>query len=84
MRQLPMVGSLLNWWSPLPPEHAHIKGRSFDLKTGRIIATDARHVRVVQHDAAKLYLLQSALPNGGAAAPAQQPHQAPATDEVTS
>ena len=33
-RQLPMVGSLLNWWSPLPNDNAHLKGRSFDLKTG--------------------------------------------------
>ncbi|GMT35458.1 hypothetical protein PFISCL1PPCAC_26755, partial [Pristionchus fissidentatus] len=38
MRQLPLMGSLVNWFSPI--EHPSIKGRSFNLKTGEIQATD--------------------------------------------
>jgi hypothetical protein len=50
MRQLPGVGSLLNWLSPLPPATAHMKGRSFDLKTGRRVRVGAsarKHAQAV-------------------------------------
>uniref|UniRef100_A0A915J0Q4 Pyridoxal-dependent decarboxylase domain-containing protein 1 n=1 Tax=Romanomermis culicivorax TaxID=13658 RepID=A0A915J0Q4_ROMCU len=41
LRQVPLVGSMLNWWSPLPKQQVNIKGRAFDLVTGRIISTDS-------------------------------------------
>jgi len=34
LRQVPLVGSLLNWWSP-PPKDA-IKGRAFNLSSGSL------------------------------------------------
>uniref|UniRef100_A0A1I7ZU56 Pyridoxal-dependent decarboxylase domain-containing protein 1 n=1 Tax=Steinernema glaseri TaxID=37863 RepID=A0A1I7ZU56_9BILA len=40
MRQLPMVGSLFNWFSPLDKEVQNIRGRSFDLNTGMIQSTE--------------------------------------------
>ena len=43
IRQLPLMGSLYNWWSPLDKEAHAIKGRSFDLKTGQIQATDVMY-----------------------------------------
>lgn len=33
LRQVPLVGSLLNWWAPMPKE-VSARGRTFDLKTG--------------------------------------------------
>ncbi|KAK0396272.1 hypothetical protein QR680_001650 [Steinernema hermaphroditum] len=41
MRQLPMVGSLYNWFLPLDKEAQNIRGRSFDLNTGLIQSTDS-------------------------------------------
>ncbi|XP_069123484.1 putative pyridoxal-dependent decarboxylase domain-containing protein 2 [Argopecten irradians] len=38
LRQVPLVGSLLNWWSP-PPKDS-IKGRSFNLASGQIASTE--------------------------------------------
>uniref|UniRef100_A0A1I7U0R6 Pyridoxal-dependent decarboxylase domain-containing protein 1 n=1 Tax=Caenorhabditis tropicalis TaxID=1561998 RepID=A0A1I7U0R6_9PELO len=40
MRQLPIMGSLVNWWSPLTPESQNIRGRAFNLKTGEMQETD--------------------------------------------
>ncbi|TMS35945.1 hypothetical protein L596_003229 [Steinernema carpocapsae] len=40
MRQLPMVGSLFNWFAPLDKDAQNIRGRSFDLNTGLIQSTD--------------------------------------------
>ncbi|KAL5018348.1 hypothetical protein ScPMuIL_004070 [Solemya velum] len=37
LRQVPLVGSLLNWWSP-PPKDL-MKGRTFNLASGRISST---------------------------------------------
>lgn len=34
MRQIPLMSSLVNWFSPLDKESQSMKGRSFDLKTG--------------------------------------------------
>ncbi|VDM14007.1 unnamed protein product [Wuchereria bancrofti] len=34
MRQIPLMSSLVNWFSPLDKDFQGIKGRSFDLKTG--------------------------------------------------
>ncbi|EFO27911.2 hypothetical protein LOAG_00572 [Loa loa] len=34
MRQIPLMSSLVNWFSPLDKDLQSIKGRSFDLKTG--------------------------------------------------
>lgn len=36
MRQIPLMSSLVNWFSPLDKEIQNIKGRSFDLKTGEL------------------------------------------------
>ncbi|XP_052834454.1 pyridoxal-dependent decarboxylase domain-containing protein 1 isoform X1 [Octopus bimaculoides] len=41
LRQVPLVGSLLNWWSPPPKEV--LKGRTFDLSSGRIISTETTY-----------------------------------------
>jgi len=38
MRQLPLMGSIVNWLSPI--QHESIKGRSFNLKTGEILESD--------------------------------------------
>lgn len=35
IRQLPIMGSLYNWFSPLDKEAVSIRGRSFNLKTGQ-------------------------------------------------
>ncbi|VDN20561.1 unnamed protein product [Gongylonema pulchrum] len=40
MRQIPLMSSLVNWFSPLDKEVQNIKGRSFDLKTGEIQSTE--------------------------------------------
>ena len=34
VRQIPLMGSLFNWLSPLDKEAQNIRGRSFNLKTG--------------------------------------------------
>lgn len=34
MRQIPLMSSLVNWFSPLDKDLQSVKGRSFDLKTG--------------------------------------------------
>jgi len=34
LRQLPMIGSMVNWWSP-PPKDA-MKGRTFNLVSGML------------------------------------------------
>jgi hypothetical protein len=34
LRQVPIVGSLWNWFSP-PPKEAAIKGRTFNLASGK-------------------------------------------------
>uniref|UniRef100_A0A1I7VYT2 Pyridoxal-dependent decarboxylase domain-containing protein 1 n=1 Tax=Loa loa TaxID=7209 RepID=A0A1I7VYT2_LOALO len=40
MRQIPLMSSLVNWFSPLDKDLQSIKGRSFDLKTGQIQSTE--------------------------------------------
>ncbi|VIO87265.1 Uncharacterized protein BM_BM2210 [Brugia malayi] len=40
MRQIPLMSSLVNWFSPLDKGLQGIKGRSFDLKTGQIQSTE--------------------------------------------
>uniref|UniRef100_A0A1I8EQZ7 Pyridoxal-dependent decarboxylase domain-containing protein 1 n=1 Tax=Wuchereria bancrofti TaxID=6293 RepID=A0A1I8EQZ7_WUCBA len=40
MRQIPLMSSLVNWFSPLDKDFQGIKGRSFDLKTGQIQSTE--------------------------------------------
>uniref|UniRef100_A0A8R1XUG2 Pyridoxal-dependent decarboxylase domain-containing protein 1 n=1 Tax=Onchocerca volvulus TaxID=6282 RepID=A0A8R1XUG2_ONCVO len=40
IRQIPLMSSLVNWFSPLDKDLQNIKGRSFDLKTGQIQSTD--------------------------------------------
>lgn len=39
LRQVPLVGSLLNWWSP--PAKESIKGRTFSLSSGKIVSTES-------------------------------------------
>ncbi|XP_052761323.1 pyridoxal-dependent decarboxylase domain-containing protein 1-like isoform X2 [Mya arenaria] len=38
LRQLPMIGSMMNWWSP-PPKDAE-RGRTFNLESGTIASTE--------------------------------------------
>ncbi|XP_064613537.1 pyridoxal-dependent decarboxylase domain-containing protein 1-like [Liolophura sinensis] len=38
LRQVPLVGSLLNWWSP-PPKDV-VKGRTFNMQSGKIESTE--------------------------------------------
>ncbi|VDM40365.1 unnamed protein product [Toxocara canis] len=45
MRQIPLMSSLVNWFSPLDKETQNIKGRSFDLKTGQIHSTEMYYKR---------------------------------------
>ncbi|CAG9538675.1 unnamed protein product [Cercopithifilaria johnstoni] len=40
MRQIPLMSSLVNWFSPLDKDLQSVKGRSFDLKTGQIQSTE--------------------------------------------
>ncbi|KAJ1355294.1 hypothetical protein KIN20_012633 [Parelaphostrongylus tenuis] len=39
IRQLPIMGSLVNWWSPIERD-GRVRGRFFNLNTGEIQATD--------------------------------------------
>ncbi|XP_071491690.1 putative pyridoxal-dependent decarboxylase domain-containing protein 2 [Diadema antillarum] len=39
LRQVPLVGSFLNWWSP-PPKEAVVKGRTLNLTSGAIESTE--------------------------------------------
>ncbi|XP_071128576.1 putative pyridoxal-dependent decarboxylase domain-containing protein 2 isoform X1 [Mytilus edulis] len=41
LRQVPLVGSLLNWWSPPPKDQ--IKGRTFNLKSGTMASTETTY-----------------------------------------
>ncbi|CAD6185005.1 unnamed protein product [Caenorhabditis auriculariae] len=50
MRQLPIMGSLVNWWSPLDKEAQNIRGRSFNLKTGEIQTTEVMYKRKMGED----------------------------------
>lgn len=51
LRQVPLVGSLLNWWSP--PDKNFVKGRTFDLSSGKIHSTETtyKYHMQVQEDA---------------------------------
>ncbi|KAG8326835.1 Pyridoxal-dependent decarboxylase domain-containing protein 1 [Homalodisca vitripennis] len=40
LRQVPVFGSLVNWWSPNNKEGAGIKGRSLDLTAGVVASTE--------------------------------------------
>uniref|UniRef100_A0A0N5AKQ0 Pyridoxal-dependent decarboxylase domain-containing protein 1 n=1 Tax=Syphacia muris TaxID=451379 RepID=A0A0N5AKQ0_9BILA len=40
VRQIPLMGSIFNWLSPLDKSTQTLKGRSFDLKTGQIQTTE--------------------------------------------
>ncbi|KAL6723414.1 hypothetical protein Aduo_018424 [Ancylostoma duodenale] len=39
IRQLPIMGSLVNWWSPIEKD-GRVRGRFFNLNTGEILTTD--------------------------------------------
>jgi hypothetical protein len=39
LRQMPVVGSLVNWWSPLSKETG-IKGRSLNLTAGKLLISE--------------------------------------------
>ncbi|XP_028311366.1 pyridoxal-dependent decarboxylase domain-containing protein 1 isoform X2 [Gouania willdenowi] len=47
LRQLPVVGSVLNWLSPL---QSSIKGRTFNLAAGSVDSTDATYLTKAQTD----------------------------------
>ncbi|XP_033734723.1 putative pyridoxal-dependent decarboxylase domain-containing protein 2 [Pecten maximus] len=54
LRQVPLVGSLLNWWSP-PPKDS-IKGRSFNLASGQISSTEPLykyHMQIQEDNSSK-------------------------------
>lgn len=40
LRHVPVFGSLVNWWSPIPKDSDIVKGRSFDLNAGVISSTE--------------------------------------------
>ncbi len=37
LRQVPLVSSFMNWWSPPPGNEVGVKGRTFNLSSGRPI-----------------------------------------------
>jgi hypothetical protein len=41
LRQVPIVGSLLNWWSPPPKDP--VKGRTFNLASGTVASTESTY-----------------------------------------
>ncbi|XP_048764504.2 putative pyridoxal-dependent decarboxylase domain-containing protein 2 isoform X2 [Ostrea edulis] len=52
LRQVPWVGSLLNWWSP-PPKDA-VKGRTFSLSSGTMASTEKTykyHMQIQEDEA---------------------------------
>ncbi|XP_060067143.1 putative pyridoxal-dependent decarboxylase domain-containing protein 2 [Ylistrum balloti] len=54
LRHVPLVGSLLNWWSP-PPKDS-IKGRSFNLASGQISSTESLykyHMQIQEDNSSK-------------------------------
>ena len=42
LRQVPLIGSMINWWSP-PGKEADVKGRTFNLQTGNIQSTESTY-----------------------------------------
>ncbi|OWF47610.1 putative pyridoxal-dependent decarboxylase domain-containing protein 2 [Mizuhopecten yessoensis] len=53
-RQVPLVGSLLNWWSPPPKDSS--KGRSFNLASGQISSTETLykyHMQIQEDNSSK-------------------------------
>lgn len=40
LRQVPVFGSLVNWWSPSSKESGGVKGRSLDLTAGVVASTE--------------------------------------------
>lgn len=40
LRQVPVFGNIVNWWSPINKENGGIKGRSLDLSAGVIESTE--------------------------------------------
>ncbi|XP_065659651.1 putative pyridoxal-dependent decarboxylase domain-containing protein 2 isoform X2 [Hydra vulgaris] len=51
LRSVPIVSSLYNWWSPPPKEDHGVIGRSFDLSSGKLEATDKTYKFKMQlHD----------------------------------
>ncbi|XP_006811830.2 putative pyridoxal-dependent decarboxylase domain-containing protein 2 [Saccoglossus kowalevskii] len=54
LRQIPMVGSLVNWWSPLPKD-GKMKGRSLNLSSGELESTETTykyHMQIQQNSPA--------------------------------
>ncbi|ESO02316.1 hypothetical protein HELRODRAFT_94509 [Helobdella robusta] len=50
LRQVPLVSSLINWWSPAPKDV--IKGRTFDLTSGKIVSTEEIYksgIQILEH-----------------------------------
>jgi len=47
LRQVPVVGSLLNWWSP-PSKDITAKGRTFNLESGSIASTESTYKHHMQ------------------------------------
>ncbi|XP_033100216.1 putative pyridoxal-dependent decarboxylase domain-containing protein 2 [Anneissia japonica] len=42
LRQVPLVGSFVNWWSPLPKEPS-MRGRSLNLQSGTLASTESTY-----------------------------------------
>ncbi|XP_014673790.1 PREDICTED: pyridoxal-dependent decarboxylase domain-containing protein 1-like [Priapulus caudatus] len=59
LRYVPLVGSLVNWWSP-PPKEVGIRGRTFDLTSGMIESTENtyKYHMQIQHGPAPIQKLQ--------------------------
>ncbi|XP_067934652.1 pyridoxal-dependent decarboxylase domain-containing protein 1-like isoform X2 [Watersipora subatra] len=48
LRQIPMVSSLVNWFSPPPKEMGNMKGRAFNLTSGKIKSTEETYKNHMQ------------------------------------
>lgn len=49
LRQVPLVGSLINWWSPPPKDM--MKGRTFNLASGKVASTEdtyKSHIQILE------------------------------------
>lgn len=62
LRQVPLVGSLLNWWSP--PTKESIKGRTFNLSSGTVASTESiykYHMQIKEDEGSSLKAQSSQL-----------------------
>ncbi|RCN41223.1 hypothetical protein ANCCAN_12830, partial [Ancylostoma caninum] len=76
IRQLPIMGSLVNWWSPIEKD-GRVRGRFFNLNTGEILTTDVLYKNKRESPATSHVSKTQAT-----AEPKNEEKEAPATNEV--